>query len=497
MVDIEKMVKEVQKKRKYENISSEEIMKYASKLVKDLNIDNDEKLKREILISLDKIDNTLWEVKNSDEYMLNDKLSKYVKKLIQKEDYISLTIPIEDLNELAENNIDAKEYFQYLEIFKQRNLPQENVISLIKLPKEEKNKIISNIDEPTFDKIVRNNYCNLYADVDKNKNISDKDKENFLKIVNINNSRIYSSPYNDDFEKDNFHIENVTDLKNAEKMRDTKIEELMDSKYSVYDIKREFCNRFMNIDPIILENCFYNPKNKKILDKMEDIDVLKKIINIGVVDKGDMIRLYSNYMYSGKSINLPEELLTYGYAHTTTKEVNEIKESTIDYSLDKYYHEIYFCRECLLDSNQKKLDRETQFEIPIGALRNNKHFTYENVVRDNVYERNMAYPKIELRKEEIKPEWYIRDYLTLEAISSNVDLNNPKRFENELPMSKNYSHLYDSYMYKEAYDKNQKELRDNQIEKEMNEIFGTVGLTTDEVRNAMTNKIINEDDPII
>lgn len=56
MVDIEKMVKEVQKKRKYENISSEEIMKYASKLVKDLNIDNDEKLKREILISLDKID---------------------------------------------------------------------------------------------------------------------------------------------------------------------------------------------------------------------------------------------------------------------------------------------------------------------------------------------------------------------------------------------------------------------------------------------------------
>ena len=64
-------------------------------------------------------------------------------------------------------------------------------------------------------------------------------------------------------------------------------------------------------------------------------------------------------------------------------------------------------------------------------------------------------------------------------------------------MLKNYTHLYDSYMYKKAYDEIQKEKGFEELESQMNDIFETVGLTTDEVRNAMTKKFPNEDDPII
>ena len=497
MIDIETMVKEIQKKRHYDKISSDEIKKYISRLATGFNIEDSSRLKREIIIALDKIDSTLWEVKDSDEYILDKKLNKYVDKLIEDENYIALTIPVQDLKIIADNKLDYNEYFEYRSIFKQKDLPESNVISLLQLPKSIRIRIINNIDEPTFENIVRNNYCNLYTDISKKQNMSMADKTNFVRIIKLNNSVLQSIPYNDDFEKDRFHVETLDDLKNIEDMKSDKIEDLMDEKYSVYDIKREFCNRFMNIDPIILENIFYNPKNRELLENLEDIDVIKEIINIGREDKDSMIRIYSMYMNGGETISLPDELLTYGYAYTTPKEVKEIKEDSVDYSLDKYYHEIYFCRECLLDSNQKKTDRETQFEIPIGVLRNYKHFTYENIVRDSVYDRNMAYPKIELRKEEIDPKWYIRDYLTLEAINSNVDINNPKRFDNEIPMLKNYTHLYDSYMYKKAYDEIQKEKGFEELESQMNDIFGTVGLTTDEVRNAMTKKFPNEDDPII
>ena len=497
MINVDSFIKEIQKKRKYDKISRDNLPTYIKKLEEDFNLSNENKLKHEIIIALDKIDSTLWEIEDGDEYILNNKLNKYVKDLIEKKDYISLTIPVNVLKELSDYNINSKEYFECKKLFKEKDLPESNIVSLLKQPKDIKNRIINNIDEDTFRNVVRNNYCDLYTDISKKQTMTNVDKKNFVKLLDINNSIIESAPYNDDFEKDSFHIENVEELKNIDNIKDNKINELINEKYSTYDIKREFCNRFMNIDPIILENVFYNPKNKELLDKLEDIDTVKEIVNISRKDKDSMIRIYSMYLNSGKTIKLPDNLLTYGYAYTSTSEVNEIKEGKIDYNIDKYYHEIYFCRECLLDSNQKKRDRETQFEIPIGAIRNNKHFTYENIVRDNVYDRNMAYPKIEIRKEEIDSKWFIRDYLTLEAINSNVDINNPKRFDNEIPMSKNYSHLYDSYMYKQVYDQMEKEKSFEKLESEMNEIFGKVGLTTDIVKEAMLKKPQDEEDPII
>ena len=259
MIDIETMVKEIQKKRHYDKISSDEIKKYISRLATGFNIEDSSRLKREIIIALDKIDSTLWEVKDSDEYILDKKLNKYVDKLIEDENYIALTIPVQDLKIIADNKLDYNEYFEYRSIFKQKDLPESNVISLLQLPKSIRTRIINNIDEPTFENIVRNNYCNLYTDISKKQNMSMADKTNFVRIIKLNNSVLQSTPYNDDFEKDRFHVETLDDLKNIEDMKSDKIEDLMDEKYSVYDIKREFCNRFMNIDPIILENIFYNP----------------------------------------------------------------------------------------------------------------------------------------------------------------------------------------------------------------------------------------------
>ena len=489
MVNIEKIINDIQKKRKYENISHDELPRIIKKLQEDFNIEDEVRLKYEIIIALDKIDSTLWEVRDGDEYILDDGFNIYIDNIVKKGDYINLTIHVCKLKELYQNNIDINEYYEYKELFVQRNLPEENIIELLKLPKKLRSQIINNLDSQYFGKIVRNNHCKLYKNLPQNAIPS--------QILNINNTKIYSTPYQDDFNKDSFYVETLEDLNNVDKMVGNKIDELFDDKYSVYDIKREYCNRFLNIDPIILENCFYNPKNKEILDRIDNKGILKKLINIGINDKKDMIRIYVESLNEVIKIDLPDNLLTYGYAYTTPKEVVEIKTGDIDYNEDKYYHEIYFCRECLLDSNQRKRDRETQFEIPIGTFRNFKHFTYENVVRNNVYERNMSYPKIELRKEEIDSHWYIRDYLTLEAINSNVDINNPKRFDNEIPMSKSYSHLYDSYMYKEEYDRKQKEKNDEELEKNMNDIFKTVGLTTDEVRDAMIKKAQSEEDPII
>ncbi len=489
MVDIEKISKEISKKQNYSMLSKDEVYNYSLKLLKDYTGNNVDKIKREILISLDAVDKTLWDLKEDDEYKNDKKLNNFVEKIKKEGNIKALTIPINDLKELSSTKNGIDEYFQYRKIFRDHNLPESNVIEMLKLSPKLKNKIINNLNESTFDKIIRNNYFKLYEDIDKNSHISEEEKEEFLNIINIKNYSPLYTPYEDDIAKDNFHINTLEELKNIDIIRANKLDELMDSKYSVYDIKREFCNRFMNIDPIILENCLYCAENKEILNKLEDLDLIKQIININIHNKKKMIDIYSRYMYGNKSINLPDNLITYGYIYSTPEEVKELKEEKIDYSKDKFYHEIYFCRECLLDSNQKKRDREIQLEIPIGQLRNNKQISYENVVKDNIYNRNMAYPKMDLRKEEIRPEWIKRDYLTIEAINSNVDIDNPKHFDKEIPICKNYNHLYDSYMYKEYYDKQQQDMKN-----EDNEIFSTVN---DKKSMLNDNTTFGEDDIIV
>ena len=76
MINVASFIKEIQKKRKYDKISRDNLPTYIKKLEEDFNLSNENKLKHEIIIALDKIDSTLWEIEDGDEYILNNKLNK-------------------------------------------------------------------------------------------------------------------------------------------------------------------------------------------------------------------------------------------------------------------------------------------------------------------------------------------------------------------------------------------------------------------------------------